>query len=68
MTRPYPGAFAFLEGEKVFVWKAREVPSKNAGPGTVLAVEPLTVACGKGAIVLEEIEPKKKIQEGSVLS
>ena len=58
-TRPYPGAFTFLGDEKVIVWSARPVDLADAVPaGTVVEVGPggPVVACGEGALVLEEIQ------------
>ena len=58
-TRPYPGAFTFLGDEKVIVWSARPVDLADAAPaGTVVEVGSAgpVVACGEGALVLEEIE------------
>jgi methionyl-tRNA formyltransferase len=58
-TRPYPGAFTFLGDEKVVVWRARPVELEEAAPaGTVVATRPdgPVVACGQGALLLEEIE------------
>ena len=58
-TRPYPGAFTFLGDEKVIVWSARPVDLADAAPaGTVVGVGSAgpVVACGEGALVLEEIE------------
>ncbi len=58
-TRPYPGAFTFLGEEKIVVWRARPVELAAAAPaGTVVAERPEgpVVACGEGALVLEEIE------------
>ena len=58
-TRPYPGAFTFLGDEKVIVWSARPVDLADAAPaGTVVEVGPggPVVACGEGALVLEEIQ------------
>jgi methionyl-tRNA formyltransferase len=58
-TRPYPGAFTFLGDEKVIVWGARAVELAEAAPaGTIVRVdagEPV-VACGEGALVLEEFQ------------
>jgi methionyl-tRNA formyltransferase len=58
-TRPYPGAFTFLGNEKVIVWGARAVELVEAAPaGTIVRVdagEPV-VACGEGALVLEEFQ------------
>lgn len=55
---PFPGAFTFWEGRKLFVWRTR-VPegadaSCGAAPGTVLSSEPLTIATGSGPLVVTE--------------
>ena len=55
---PFPGAFTFWEGRKLFVWRTR-VPEGTdaacgAAPGTVLCSEPLTVATGSGPLVVTE--------------
>jgi len=58
-TRPYPGAFTFLGDEKVIVWSARPIDLAGAAPaGTVVEIGPggPVVACGEGALVLEEIQ------------
>lgn len=58
-TRPYPGAFTFLGDEKIVVWRARPVELEAAAPaGTIVAErsEGPVVACGEGALVLEEVE------------
>ena len=60
-TRPYPGAFTFLGDEKVVVWRARPVEVDAAAPaGTIVATEPEgpVVACGEGALLLEEVETR----------
>jgi methionyl-tRNA formyltransferase len=58
-TRPYPGAFTFLDEEKVIVWRARPVELVAPAPaGTIVDVldESPVVACGEGALVLEEFQ------------
>ena len=58
-TRPYPGAFTFLGDEKVVVWRARPVELPETAPaGTIVAERPEghVVACGEGALLLEEVE------------
>jgi methionyl-tRNA formyltransferase len=60
-TRPYPGAFTYLDDEKVVVWSARPVALEQRAPaGTIVAerAEGPVVACGDGGVVLEEIETK----------
>jgi methionyl-tRNA formyltransferase len=58
-TRPYPGAFTFLGEEKVVVWRARPVEHEDAAPAGMIVAErdegPV-VACGEGALLLEEVE------------
>jgi methionyl-tRNA formyltransferase len=66
-TLPYPGAFTFLGDEKVVVWAARPVPFEgDAAAGTVVAEGPV-VACGEGALLLEEVEPARELPVGAVL-
>ncbi len=60
-TRPYPGAFTYLDDEKVVVWRATPVELEQPAPaGTIVAerAEGPVVACGDGAVVLEEVETK----------
>ena len=61
VTRPYPGAFAFLEDRKLFVWKAWPLPEAgqpSVPPGTCFE-DPeggLRVRCGSGALRLLEVQ------------
>ena len=69
-TRPYPGAFTFLGDEKVIVWGARAVELAEGAPaGTVVDVRPEgpVVACGEGALVLEEISTSGELGVGARL-
>jgi methionyl-tRNA formyltransferase len=74
LTRPYPGAFGRLAGERWTIWQAALLPaslSRQNRPGTVLG--PVrspkgdacgqVVACGGGAVVLLELEA----EDGRVL-
>ena len=66
-TRPYPGAFTYLGEEKLVVWRARPVPWENEAPaGTVVADGPV-VACGEGALLLEEVEGPSPLRLGERL-
>jgi methionyl-tRNA formyltransferase len=67
LTRPYPGAFALLDGRRWRVWQAALFPGAapaGAAPGEVLGpvVSPspdacgLAVACGRGVVILLELE------------
>lgn len=67
VTRPYPGAFSHLDGEKVHIWRSSLLPiaAPLAAPGTVLgpvispdsAAAGQAIACGVGAIVVLEAQP-----------
>lgn len=69
-TRPYPGAFTWHGDRKVVVWRARPVEDAEPAPaGTVVAERPEgpVVACGGGALLLEEFETDGVIAVGSRL-
>jgi methionyl-tRNA formyltransferase len=69
-TRPYPGAFTFLGGEKVIVWRARAVVLDAEAPaGTVVEQrsDGAVVACGEGALLLEEIDSAQELSVGARL-
>ena len=55
---PVPGAWTLLDGEPLKIWAARAVAGAGE-PGTVLRAdaEQLLVACGEGALALQEIQP-----------
>ena len=56
---PWPAAFFELEGKKVKVLESRLVPDARSAPaGTVLALKPLTIACGEGALQLLTVTPE----------
>jgi UDP-4-amino-4-deoxy-L-arabinose formyltransferase/UDP-glucuronic acid dehydrogenase (UDP-4-keto-hexauronic acid decarboxylating) len=50
VTRPFPGAFTHAARRKVMVWEAAVSPRAftDKSPGTVVSLDPLTVACGDG--------------------
>lgn len=67
LTRPYPGAFGWLAGERWTVWHAALLPNGRGAehaPGTMLGpvVSPVddacgqVVACGFGALAVLELE------------
>lgn len=56
---PWPAAFFELEGKKVKVLESRVAPNARSAPaGTVLALKPLTIACGEGALQLLTVTPE----------
>ncbi len=59
-TRPYPGAFSYLDGQKVTVWAAHPPDEETAfaRPGEIVARgdQTLTVGAWEGLIELSEVE------------
>lgn len=57
---PYPGAFTFVNGAKLIIWKAmlRDRRSPRALPGTIRDVDGagVHVQCGQGSLVLKDYE------------
>ena len=71
-TRPYPGAFTYLAGERVTVWRADRadaVEATDVPPGTVVTREGrVLVGCADGlALALREIEIGKTVLEDEAL-
>jgi methionyl-tRNA formyltransferase len=66
LTRPYPGAFSWLDAKRWTIWQAALLPGPIAGtrPGEILgpvvcpdeAACGQVVACGAGAILLLELQ------------
>ena len=54
VTHPWSGAFTWAGERKVLIWEATTLPgAPGAAPGTVLSIEPLTIACGDGAMRID---------------
>lgn len=57
VTKPFPGAFTYISDRKSLIW---QVTAKDgvttAAPGTILSVDPLTVACGSGSVRIESAQ------------
>jgi methionyl-tRNA formyltransferase len=57
VTHPYPGAFTWLHGKKLFIWKSRLEDNTGDGvPGKVFSSSPLKVATGKGSLELLRVQ------------
>ena len=61
---PIPGAFAYLKGKMLKIYKATPIEAKG-NPGEVIAVDPkgtgsFTVACGEGALLVKGVIPEGK--------
>jgi methionyl-tRNA formyltransferase len=65
---PFPVCHANLNGVMIKIWKAGLCAEKQGEPGNVLAVDKhgITVACGKGALLLEVLQrPGGKAQSAA---
>lgn len=57
VTHPYPGAFTFLEGKKLFLWWGIPMDGTSLGrPGEVLSLDPFIVSTGKGNLRVEKTQ------------
>ena len=74
VTHPYPGAFTFLDGRKVYIWAA--APREGRGrAGEVYSEQPLLVGTGKGLLEIvslqydldKEISAMEFVRENPVL-
>ncbi len=56
MTSPYSGAFSFRGEKKCTLWAVVDIPRHPSGknPGTIISLNPFVVACGKGAVQIEQ--------------
>jgi methionyl-tRNA formyltransferase len=69
-TRPYPGAFTWLDDARVVIWSAIPVQLDSPAPaGTIVERRPdgPVVACGEGGLLLREFEASRELEIGSVL-
>ncbi len=55
VTHPYPGAFTFLDGNKVLVWQAWPVEGKGE-PGRVISESPFLVGTGNGLLEIRALQ------------
>ncbi|QNU68851.1 methionyl-tRNA formyltransferase [Ruminiclostridium herbifermentans] len=61
-TDPWPGAYTFLNGERIRIWRTSLVPDKqidtNAEAGIIVEVgcDGILVKCGDGCILVKEIQ------------
>jgi len=55
LTHPFPGAFTFINGKKLFIWGAKplsEECGRCAKPGVVVSSFPLKIGAGSGALLI----------------
>ena len=56
---PWPGAFCTACGKTLKIHETR-VAAGSGAPGTLLCADPVTVACGEGALQLVTVQPEGK--------
>ncbi|NVN89219.1 MAG: formyltransferase [Desulfuromonadales bacterium] len=55
VTHPYPGAFTYCEGTKVYIWQSW--PTTGSGePGQVVSHDPLLVGTGEGVLEIKMLQ------------
>ncbi len=76
VTRPYPGAFATVEGAPMLVWRSMPLPaagaSRSLAPGTLVRLDGSEAAAGvvtgDGLLRLDEIEWNGTIATGAAVA
>ena len=57
LTHPYPGAFTYWNGKKVFIWKSRISSEKDVRPGQILDCDDrLVISTSSGSIELLKLQ------------
>ena len=55
---PWPSAYTFSGGGRLIVERAAVAGGADAAPGTVVSLDPLVVACGRGRLEIVKIKPE----------
>ena len=58
LSKPFPGAFAQINGKDTIIWRAKIGDETNLPAGTIANTSPLTIACSDKLIVAEEYEER----------
>lgn len=70
-TRPYPGAFCYIQGQKVIIWKSQKVTTKEkVAMGIIIRSDRrgLLIKAKGGAILAKDWEPRIFFKTGALLS
>lgn len=60
VTRPYPGAFTTMNGQKCFIWQATRLPVAHTHAAcTVISTNPLIIACGQEQVKIDFAQSEK---------
>ncbi|TDO95230.1 methionyl-tRNA formyltransferase [Halanaerobium saccharolyticum] len=70
VSHPYPGAFTYLDDEKLFIWRAEveDETANNEQPGKIIekADEVFSVQCGRGQLLVTDYETETEISTGDI--
>jgi methionyl-tRNA formyltransferase len=61
VTHPYPGAFTYLDGNKVIIWRAWPITG-NGEPGRIVSADPLLVGTGDGLLELRSLQVEGEVE------
>ncbi len=57
VTHPYPGAFTYVDGRQLFIWRAYPEEGASGGPaGAVISQNPLRIATGRGTLSVTSLQ------------
>ncbi|GHS86247.1 hypothetical protein AGMMS49957_04060 [Synergistales bacterium] len=57
LTHPFPGAFAVIDGQKTYIWRARPLDGPQSEPGKIVSKNPLIFATGDGLLEVTSFQP-----------
>ena len=59
---PWPSAYTYLDGKLLKIWRAHEGSGSSSESGMVTGVtkDTVTVSCGRGSLILEEVQLEGK--------
>lgn len=73
-SHPYKGAFSYLDGKKIIIWKAAVYPAVDkflAVPGHIIRINKsdntILVACKEGILEIQEIEYEGQVMSPTVI-
>ncbi len=59
LSKPFPGAFAKINGTDTTIWRAKIGDATDLPAGTIANTSPLAIACSDKLIVVEEFEERQ---------
>ena len=59
---PWPSAYTYIDGKMLKIWSAGTEAKKTGAPGKIAEVtkDTITVSCGKGSLILKEVQLEGK--------